>query len=94
MPLAADAWTSLTFWALQLFVLVLIAGMFAGDLETLRASNLGLRHLLDVHDLGSLTAYASTIIAAIGAAVTTFVVAQVPTVLTWTMQYFNAQPPK
>jgi hypothetical protein len=95
MPLDSDAWTSLTFWALQLFVQVLIVGMFAGDLETLHSSGLGWRHLLDVHDLGSMTAYASTVIAAIGAAVATFLAAQVPTVLTWTMQYFNAQgPPK
>jgi hypothetical protein len=94
IPLDSNAWTSLIFWALQLFVMLLIVGMLAGDLVTLYASGLGWRHLFDVHDLGALTAYASTVVAAIGAAVTTFIVAQVPTVLTWTMQYFNAQPPK
>jgi|GEM_PF-6048807 len=94
IPLDSNAWTSLIFWALQLFVMLLIVGMLAGDLVTLHASGLGWRHLFDVHDLGALTAYASTVVAAIGAAVTTFIVAQVPAVLTWTMQYFNTQPPK
>jgi hypothetical protein len=93
-PLDSAAWTSVSFWTLQLLVMLLITGLLAGDLETLHSSGLAWRHLLDVHDLGALAAYASTIVAAIGAAISTYLAAQVPAMLTGAMQYFTTQPPR
>jgi hypothetical protein len=63
--------TAFVFSALQLLIHCMLLGFFAGDYETLRVSGLQWRHVLDVHNLGSLTAWGSTLILAIGAAVAT-----------------------
>lgn len=76
MPSNTQAWTSFSFWALQLFIHCMLLGFFAGDYETLRASGLGWQHLVDVHNLGALTAWGSSLLLAIGVAATTVATTQ------------------
>lgn len=77
MPTSTPAWTSFSFWALQLFIHCMLLGLFAGDHETLRASGLGWRHLVDVHNLGALAAWGSSLLLAVGVAATTAATTQV-----------------
>jgi hypothetical protein len=70
-PLAGAAWATFSLWALQLFIQCMLLGFLTGDYETLRRAGLGWRHLIDVHNLGSLAAWSSSVLVAIGAAVTT-----------------------
>ncbi len=76
MPTNPEAWTSFSFWALQLFIHCMLLGVFAGDYETLRASGLEWQHLVDVHNLGALTAWGSSLLIAVGAAATTAATSQ------------------
>lgn len=85
-PTSAVAWTSFSFWALQLFIHCMLLGFFAGDYETLRASGLGFRHLVDVHNLGALTAWGSGLLLAIGAAATTAATTQAGALLMQALQ--------
>ena len=50
----------------------MLLGLFVGDYETLRKAGLGWRHVIDVHNLGALTAWGSSLLLAIGAAATTY----------------------
>lgn len=70
-PTASGAWSAFVVWSLQLFIQSMLLGLIAGDYETLRRAGLGWRHLIDVHNLGALTAWGSSVLVAIGAAVTT-----------------------
>ncbi len=70
-PTSTAAWISFSFWALQLLIHCILLGFIAGDYETLRASGLGWRHVVDVHNLGAMAAWGSTLLLAIGAAATT-----------------------
>jgi hypothetical protein len=70
-PTDATAWATFALWALQLFIQCMLLGFVTGDYETLRRAGLGWRHLIDVHNLGSLAAWGSSLLVAVGAAVTT-----------------------
>jgi hypothetical protein len=76
-------WNGFAIWALQLFVVCILTGLLAGDFETLRSSGLGWRQLTDIHNLGSLTAWGSSLIIAVGAGVITAATSNVPTMLKW-----------
>jgi hypothetical protein len=76
MATSNAAWMSFSFWALQLFIHCMLLGLLAGDYETLRKAGLGWRHVVDVHNLGALAAWGSSLLLAIGAAITTYVTAQ------------------
>ena len=70
-PVASEIWFTFVVWSLQLFVQCMLLGLIAGDYETLKMAGLGWRHLIDVHNLGALTAWGSSVLVATGAAVTT-----------------------
>ena len=70
-PANPDAWKSLASLALQLFIHCLLIGLIAGDYETLRASGLRWRHVIDVHNLGGVAAWGSSMIVAIATAIAT-----------------------
>ena len=67
----SSLWLGFWFWGLQLFVHCLLLGMLSGDYEVLRRAELGWRHLVDVHNLGPLLAWGSSLVAAVGAAIIT-----------------------
>lgn len=70
-PVSTSAWTAFALWALQMFIHCALLGFVAGDYETLRASGLSWQHLIDVHNLGALTAWGSTFVVAVAGAITT-----------------------
>lgn len=72
-PASRGAWATFALWALQLFIQSLLLGLVAGDYETLRGAGLGWRHLIDVHNLSALAAWGSSLLVALGAAVTTLI---------------------
>lgn len=58
-------------WIFQNFIQAMVLGLFAGDYRTLKEFGLSWRHLRDVHNLGVLSAYGSSIIVAVGGAIST-----------------------
>lgn len=70
LAMASDtrAWQALMFWSLQLFVQSTMLGLVIGDYETLRRAGLRWRHLMDVHNLGSVVTWVLTLVASIGSA--------------------------
>jgi hypothetical protein len=62
-------WSRTILWMLQLFVACMVLGVLAGDYQVLRRAGLGWRHLFDVHRLGSVAAWLSSLVVAFGAAV-------------------------
>jgi hypothetical protein len=58
-------------WVFQNFIQAMVLGLFAGDYRTLKEFGLSWRHLRDVHNLGVLSAYGSSIIVAVGGAIST-----------------------
>lgn len=69
--MTGDVWTTFSLWGLQLFIQCMLLGLVSGDYETLRRAGLSWRHLIDVHNLGSLVAWGSSVIVALGAAIIT-----------------------
>jgi len=67
--LDSEYWFSFGFWVLQVFVHTMLLGLVAGDYETFRKAGYRWKHLLEIHRLGALSAWASSIVIAIGAAV-------------------------
>ena len=72
-PTDSNYWFSFGFWTLQIFVHTMLLGLVAGDYETLRAAGYRWKHLLEIHRLGALSAWASTVVIAIGTAVGTLI---------------------
>jgi hypothetical protein len=81
-PTTADVWTSHLLWSLQLFIQSMLLGLVAGDYETLRRSGLNWRHLIEVHNLSSLTVWGSSVLVAISAAITTLVTSGASSLIT------------
>ncbi len=69
--MSGEVWATFFLWSLQLFIQCMLLGLISGDYETLRRAGLSWRHLIDVHNLGSLVAWGSSVIVAAGAAITT-----------------------
>lgn len=67
-PLDAASWYLFGFWVLQIFVHTMLLGLVAGDYETLRRAGFRWKHLLEIHRVGALSAWASSVFIAIGAA--------------------------
>lgn len=68
-PLDISAWLSFGFWALQVFLHSLLLGLFAGDYETLRRDRFRWYNLIEVYNLTSLSAWVTSILIALGAAI-------------------------
>ncbi|HYR29477.1 MAG TPA: hypothetical protein VEU30_13485 [Thermoanaerobaculia bacterium] len=76
-PASNAGWKALAYYALQLFIHCLFLGLVAGDYATLRASGLRWRHVIDVDNLGGVTAWGSSMVFALATAATTFTPATV-----------------
>lgn len=76
---SADAWQALIFWSLQTFIACMSIGVFMGDLGALRRLGKGPTGLVEIYNLGTLTAWSSSLAIAIGAAVTTAMASQAGT---------------
>lgn len=86
IPTGAGTWASFTVFALPVFVTVMLLGLLAGDLETFRAAGLGWKHLVDIHHMRALTAWGTSVVVAVGAAVTTILTSQATTLFTAGLQ--------
>jgi hypothetical protein len=69
-------WLSLLFWSLQAFICCMTIGVGLGDIGALRRAGKGPRSLVEIYNLGTLTAWSSSLAIAIGAAVTTALATQ------------------
>jgi hypothetical protein len=72
-PVDRANWYYFGFWGLQIFVHTMLLGLIAGDFETLRRAGFKMIHLLEIHKFSALSAWASSIIIAIGAAVSALI---------------------
>lgn len=72
-PLNAARWFSFGFWVLQIFVHTMLLGLVAGDYETLRQADFRWKQLLEIHRVGALSAWASSVFIAVGAAVSALI---------------------
>jgi hypothetical protein len=68
-PNTAEALPRFFLWVTQLFVACMVLGLVCGDYGVLRGANLGWRQLLTVHRFGSMAAWLSSVLVAIGAAI-------------------------
>ncbi len=59
-------WLALGFWALQTFVVLLLVGVFVGDLQVARRASMGWRDLVDAHNVRWVLAWGSSVLVAIG----------------------------
>lgn len=91
-PLDNDNWLSLSFWILQVFVHTMLLGLVAGDLAIMRANGFRWGHLLEFHRMASLSAWASTVILAVAAAVSTLISSGATQVLTQAFKFIGVIP--
>jgi hypothetical protein len=75
-PQPGPEWKGFVLMVAQLLIHTLLLGLIANDYAVIRRYGYGWRNLLEVHNMGALTAYVSTLVVAIGTAVTTLVSAQ------------------
>jgi hypothetical protein len=78
-------------WASQVFLFCTVLGLVAFDYRTLRRHGLGARDLTTVHDLPALSAYGSTLVAAIVPAVVALLTGRVKDVVEF---FLNAVLPR
>lgn len=93
-PTDVANWRSFSFWQLQLLIHFMLLGLIAGDFETLRRAKFRFRHLLQFYRLTSLSAWASTIVVAVGAAATTLISSGAAEVLTLALKQTGLIPPE
>jgi len=71
-----DAWLSLLYWSLQVFICCMTIGVGLGDLGALRRAGKGPRSLKEIYKLSTLAAWLSSLALAAGGAATTLLVSQ------------------
>jgi len=81
------AWLGLAFWALQLLITFLLLGLVAGDLETLRRAGFRWRHVVEVHNMAALSAWAGALVIAIGTTASTILASGAGTLVTAALRY-------
>jgi len=79
---ANDAWLSLLYWSLQVFICCMTIGVGLGDLGALRRAGKGPRSLKEIYKLGTLAAWFSSLALAVGGAATTVLVSQLGSLFT------------
>ncbi|MDD5392566.1 MAG: hypothetical protein PHE17_06065 [Thiothrix sp.] len=79
---STDAWLSLLFWSLQAFVCCMTLGVVLGDIGALRRAGKGTMHLVEIYNVSTLVAWSSSVVIAVGAAVTTVLATQVGSLFT------------
>jgi hypothetical protein len=70
----------------------MLLGVVAGDYEAVRRAGYRWRDLLEVHDVGALSAWASTLIIALGTAITTILTSGLGNLVTAALQYSGLIP--
>ena len=73
-------------------ITAMLLGITAGDFETLRRAGYGWRELIEVHNVGALSAWGSTLILAVGAATTTIVSSGIGELVTAGLHYAGLIP--
>jgi hypothetical protein len=82
----------LLFWTLQVFLHCVLLGLFAGELESLWRAGLSWRQLLEFHNLTALSAWGSSVLIALGAAVTTALSTGLGSLITEGLKYAGVLP--
>lgn len=83
----AQTWTAFKFWGVQTFVACMVLGVLVGDLGALRKTGRGLGGLIEIYNLGTLAAWSSSLLLAVGVALTTAVAGQAAPFLGAQLQY-------
>ncbi len=91
-PVDRASWQSFGFWTLQIFVHCMLLGLVAGDYEILRRAGFKFSDLLEIHKFSSLSAWASTVVVAISAAITTLISSGAAEVLSSVLKYMGVIP--
>ncbi|MGD8792354.1 MAG: hypothetical protein PVF47_07345 [Anaerolineae bacterium] len=89
----ADAWQASLFWALQVFIHCMLLGLVAFDWSILRQGRYDWRMLFEVHGLPSVGVSVSSIVVAIGAAITTLMTSQATNLVTMALRFIIPQFP-
>jgi len=87
------AWQASLFWALQIFVLCILLGLVAFDYAILRQGYYDWQIVLEVHGLTSVGVSVSSILVAIGAAVTTLMTSQATSLIALALKFLFPQFP-
>lgn len=85
-------WKSFGFWTLQIFIHCMLLGLVAGDYEILRKAGYKFSDLLEIHKLSSLSAWASSILVAISAAVAALLTSGAVEVVSSVLKYAGLIP--
>lgn len=91
-PVDRASWQSFGFWTLQIFVHCMLLGLVAGDYEILRRAGFKFSDLLEIHKFSSLSAWASTVVVAISAAVTTLLSSGTAEILSSVLKFMGVIP--
>ena len=83
---------ALVFWTAQVFVHCVVLGLFVGELQSLRRAGLGWRQLVEFHNLTSLSAWGSSVLVALGAAVTAALSTSLQSLITLGLKYVGVLP--
>jgi hypothetical protein len=87
------AWQASLFWTLQIFVLCILLGLVAFDYTILRQGYYDWQILFEVHGLTSVGVSVSSILVAIGAAVTTLMTSQTTSLIAMALKFLFPQVP-
>jgi hypothetical protein len=88
-----EAWQASLFWALQVFVLCILLGLLAFDYAILRRGYWDWQILFEVHGLRSVGISVSSILVAVGAAVTTLMTTQTTSLIALALRFLFPQVP-
>lgn len=83
---------ALVFWTAQVFVHCIILGLFIGELQSLRKAGFGWRQLVEFHNLTSLSAWGSSLVVALGAAITAALSTGLQSLITLGLKYVGVLP--
>lgn len=87
-----QSWQAFGFWALQIFVHSMLMGLVAGDYEILRKAGYRFSDLLEVHRMSSLSAWASSMLVAISAAIATLLTSGAVEAISSVLKYAGLIP--
>jgi len=93
-PLDSASFAPLLFWTLQVFLHCMLLGFVVGELQPLWAADLSWRQMLDFHKFSGLSAWGSSFLLALGAAITTAVSSNLGSLITHGLKYVGVLPAK
>jgi len=86
----AEAWQANLFWVLQVFIQCMLLGLVAFDYFIVRQGRYDWQMLFEVHGMTSVGVSVSSILVAVGAAVTTLVTSQATNLVTLALRFIIA----